>query len=437
MSSLQTKSKNCPAAKIEQAELFISTRPVFLELAMRPLNSFRALLYLEWLLLIVTAAIEIVLYLLNPHQFASWQIVCISLAFGLIGWWFRPYNLKTALLPKVTATLLEAALILATGNLRGPQGFHFISILCIIATIRACLRFRKIGRTIVTGSSIAIFIALVRLHMSQPAPPPVNTIDGQDLQNLAFHIYAVLYFGLILIVTLLLVSTLLAEHQSRQELALANQQLRSYALQIENQATLQERSRIAREIHDSLGHTLAAQSIALENTRVFFDSGPEQAREFLSEAIQLGGRGLQDVRQSITALRQNPVQQKGLTMAIQDLVENFWQSTQLQPTLEIDVDRSLSPKIALAIYRIVQEGLTNIQKHSGASQASINIKIRQNNVVLWIRDNGRGCDLQAPLTGFGWQGMRERARELGGVLNIVSQLQQGCLIEAIFPLGEI
>jgi signal transduction histidine kinase len=396
---------------------------------MGSLSSFRALVYLEWLLLVVTAAIEIVLYVLNPYQSASWQIVLISLAFGAIGWGLRSYHLNTSLAPKVIATLIEAGLILATGNLRGPQGIHFISVLCIIATIRACLRFRQAGRAIVTGSSIAIFIALLRLRL----PPPIA--DQADAQAapafLAIQVYTVLYFVLILVVILLLVSTLLAERQSRQELAVANQQLRSYALQIENQATIQERSRIAREIHDSLGHTLAAQSIALENTKVFFDSAPAQSREFLQEAIQLGGRGLQDVRQSITALRQNPVQQKGLNGAIQDLLDNFQLSTEIQ--LDIDLPEIPPPPIAQAIYRIVQEGLTNIQKHSGAQQGRITINTQANNVVLLITDNGRGCDMRSPIIGFGWQGMRERTKELGGTIEIRSQLQQGCAIEAIFP----
>jgi signal transduction histidine kinase len=404
---------------------------------MGSLSSFRALVYLEWLLLIVTAAIEIVLYVLNPYQSASWQIVLISLAFGAIGWGFRSYHLNTSLAPKVIATLVEAGLILATGNLRGPQGIHFISVLCIIATIRACLRFQQAGRAIVTGSSIAIFIALLRLRLPPLIADPVGRVlpyrnDAQAAPAfLAIQVYTVLYFVLILVVILLLVSTLLAERQSRQELALANQQLRSYALQIENQATIQERSRIAREIHDSLGHTLAAQSIALENTKVFFDSAPAQSREFLQEAIQLGGRGLQDVRQSITALRQNPVQQKGLNGAIQDLLDNFQLSTEIQ--LDIDLPEMPPPPIAQAIYRIVQEGLTNIQKHSGAQQGRITINTQANNVVLLITDNGRGCDMRSPIIGFGWQGMRERTEELGGSIEIRSQLRQGCAIEAIFP----
>jgi signal transduction histidine kinase len=404
---------------------------------MGSLNSFRALLYLEWLLLVVTAAIEIVLYFLNPYQSASWQIVTIALAFGIIrasasGWGWDSDRLNAALVPKVITTLIEAGLILAAGNLRGPQGIHFISVLCIVATIRACLRFRRLGRAIVTGSSIAIFVALLRWR-----PPPLSSNNHLSIEPafLTIQVYTVLYFVLILVVILLLVSTLLAERQSRQELAVANQQLRSYALQVENQATIQERSRIAREIHDSLGHTLAAQSIALENTKVFFDSAPDQSREFLQEAIQLGGRGLQDVRQSITALRQSPLQQKGLAGAVRDLVDDFQSITQVQ--LHIDLSDELPAAIAQAIYRIVQEGLTNIQKHSAAQQAQISIIQQRNQVLLSITDNGRGCDLQSPIAGFGWQGMRERTKELGGTLEIRSQPQQGCEIEAVFILTQV
>jgi signal transduction histidine kinase len=394
-------------------------------------RSFHSLLHLEWLLLFVTAAIEVILYLFNPRQSASWSIVLIGLLFAAVGWWTGHDEIQTEREPKIIATAIEAMLIFVAGNLHGPQGLYFISVLCIIATIRACLRFRSIGQAIAIGSALVIFIAFLKLKV----PPPQEPISEQlAMQILTFQIYSVLYFCLILIVTLLLVRVFLAEQKNRQELAIANQQLRNYALQIESQATLQERSRIAREIHDSLGHTLTAQSIVLQNTQVFFESAPNQAKEFLAEAIELGRRGLQDVRQSITALRQNPVQSKGLEGAIADLVEDFQQATGLQPIVEINVAQTVSPKIAIAIYRIVQEALTNIQKHSGASQAQINIRSTAREVVVTIADNGQGCDLTAPIAGFGWQGMRERTAELGGTLKITSPRRQGCQITAIFPL---
>jgi signal transduction histidine kinase len=83
-------------------------------------------------------------------------------------------------------------------------------------------------------------------------------------------------------------------------------------LQIEDQATLQERSRIAREIHDALGHTLMAQSILLQNTQGFLESDREKAQGFLTESIELGAQALQDVRQSVTSLRNNSLQSVGL-----------------------------------------------------------------------------------------------------------------------------
>ncbi len=109
-------------------------------------------------------------------------------------------------------------------------------------------------------------------------------------------------FGLALLFILLLVNALLSERQSREKLVLANAQLRQYALRIEDQATLQERNRIAREIHDALGHALTAQSIQLENALLFLPPGAEKTASFLQEAKQLGSRALQEVRRSIFML---------------------------------------------------------------------------------------------------------------------------------------
>jgi signal transduction histidine kinase len=389
-----------------------------------PVNAYRTLIYLESLLLAVTATIEVVLYFLNPYRSASWLVIGIAAVFAGVGWWFRRYDRTAPLLPKVVATLLEALIIMGMDNPGGPQRFNFISVLCIVATIRACWRFRVLGRAIVASSSIGLFVMLIRV-------PPVA--PGNELFALSFRVYSVFYFALILTAITLLVSALLAEQQSREELAAANQQLRSYALRIENQATLQERSRIAREIHDSLGHTLMAQAIALENIRVFFDRSPDRAKAFLQEAIALGGRGLQDVRQSITALRQHPVQRQGLLAAVQELVAELQQAMPLEIDLTCDLPPSLPPQLSQTIYRLVQEGLTNIQKHSSAQKVQIEMGQEAQWIRLAIVDDGRGCDPQAPVAGFGWQGMRERVQEWGGTIEIQAAPNRGCTIWVALP----
>ncbi len=256
---------------------------------------------------------------------------------------------------------------------------------------------------------------------------------------------AALLFGLVLVFVLLLVNAFLAERQSRQKLAIANEQLRQYALRIEDQATLQERNRIAREIHDSLGHSLTAQSIQLENASMFLPSNVDKAQVFLSEAKRLGKDALLEVRQSIATLRSDPLQGQSLQDAIASLLRDFRQMTGMEPECQINLSLSASEstyslslpfpaEINTVVYRIVKEALTNIYKHSGATRVKLHLQAQAERLFLLVEDNGKGFDPDQTTTGFGLQGMRERTAALGGVINITSKLGAGCRITAYIPL---
>ena len=230
-----------------------------------------------------------------------------------------------------------------------------------------------------------------------------------------------------------LTDRILAEKQAREELAIANQRIRNYALRAEEVATLQERNRIAREIHDSLGHSLTALNLHLEIALKLSQIQPERSTELLKEAKRLGSIALQDVRQSVSTLRSDPLHGQDLPIAIQKLVDEFQLSNQLKPTCQLDLPSSLSPDIATAIYRIVQEGLTNISKYAQASEVEIAIVSSAMAIELRISDNGSGFTPSHNTTGFGLQGMRERVLSLRGTFEIVSAVDRGCRIVAIIP----
>lgn len=235
---------------------------------------------------------------------------------------------------------------------------------------------------------------------------------------------------------LLLVNALLAERQSREELLLAHDQLRRYALRIEDQATLQERNRIAREIHDALGHALTAQSIQLENALLFLPPDAEKTKSFLREAQQLGSRALQEVRRSISTLRSNPLQGQSLEVAIAKAVTEFSQTTGITPNCTVQLSQPIPIEISTALYRILQESLTNIYKYSAATQVSIHIQ-DLDAIRFQIDDNGQGFDPERNTTGFGLQGMRERTAALGGQFFLTSQPGKGCRITVSIPLPRL
>lgn len=248
------------------------------------------------------------------------------------------------------------------------------------------------------------------------------------------------WFGRLIIFTILLflqilLKALLSEQKSRQELAIAHQQLREYATKIEDIVTLEERNRIAREIHDSLGHYLTVLNINLEAAWKLLGTEPEEAKNFLAEAKQQGSQALKEVRQSVSALRQNPLQNANLNESINLLIAEFYKTTNILPRQKINISPYLSNEVKITVYRIIQESLTNIYKYANATDIEILLYQQTDSLYLKIIDNGNGFNLAENTTGFGLQSMQERILALAGTLQIVTEPQQGCKILVKIPLS--
>ncbi len=353
------------------------------------------------------------------------------MCFGLMG--LKLPTKKTR--DKVLYTGLEFGLLFLAFLLDSrPDFFPLVS---LIILIRSCLIFEQVGRLIVAGLVFIAFLVtlFVRSAPHRPRHGPIPESIASTILTLKLN--AAVTFGLALLFILLLVNALLAERQSREKLLLANERLRQYALRIEDQATLQERNRIAREIHDALGHALTAQSIQLENAQLFLPPNAEKTASFLQEAKQLGSRALQEVRRSISTLRADPLQGQSLEVAIAKAVNEFRQTSGILPDSMIQVSQPIPAEISTALYRIIQESLTNIYKHSAATQVSIHLRESPEAIQLQINDNGQGFNPERNTTGFGLQGMRERTAALGGQFFLVSQPGKGCRITVSIPLPRL
>ncbi len=394
-------------------------------------HSFRLILYLEWILLGLAFLLEIRPNRFEPNAAAQTLVILVLIGFGLMG-----LKLPTqATRHKILYTALELGLFGLTFLLDRRTGFF--PLLGLIIVIRSCLIFQQAGRLIVTG---IVFIASLLMLFSEvpftPSPRHRPEIPSESLIStiLTLNLNTAITFGLTLLFILLLVNALLAERQSREKLLLANEQLRQYALRIEDQATLQERNRIAREIHDALGHALTAQSIQLENALLFLPPDAEKSKSFLQASQGLGALALQEVRRSIATLRSNPLNGRSLKDAIAASISTFHSTTGIEPNYTLQLSQPIPTEISTALYRILQESLTNISKHSGATQVSIHLQQHHDTIHLQIADNGKGFDRDRNTTGFGLQGMRERTAALGGHFLLASQLQQGCRITVSIPL---
>lgn len=389
-------------------------------------HPFPFLLHLEWIILgfVILDACIPRLYFVPINS----MVVFIAVAlFGLQGlylpksnhWFKYPYTLFSLVI-----------LVALSGGL--PRLFFAPS---IVLVMRSCLMFKALGRlTIIVFSFIFLWL---RLSARIKDLPLINTTNPAELVPLIRWGFSLLY-GMCVVFVLMTVDALVTERRNQESLTLAHEQLREYALRIENQATLEERNRIAREIHDSLGHHLTALNIQLETGLKLWHIDPDRAYSYLVQAKASGSQALQAIRESVSTLRKDSLAGKLLQEAIGELCNSFQTATNIIPQCQIAILPELPNPIPLTIYRIVQEALTNICKHAGINDRSVvvSIKIFVNGgrVKLEIKDNGRGFATDQNRSGFGLQSMEERVKALGGDLVIESALEEGCRIFAQIPL---
>jgi two-component system, NarL family, sensor histidine kinase UhpB len=221
----------------------------------------------------------------------------------------------------------------------------------------------------------------------------------------------------------------------------AEEQLRASRTALRSLATRQqdiredERTRIAREIHDSLGQALTALKLHLAAAQEAAREAPALGNR-LAETAAMVDDLVKMVRRIATELRPPILDQLGVPAALEWLAQDFSRRTAIRcETAFMSTDGAISRELATALFRIVQEGLTNISRHAGASLVQIGLGMRSQCVTLEISDDGRGIT-EAATTGpqsLGILGMRERAAALGGVLEVVPRGGGGTRITAWFP----
>jgi len=209
--------------------------------------------------------------------------------------------------------------------------------------------------------------------------------------------------------------------QEHHALSEANRQLRGYAATIEQLATSRERVRLARAMHDTLAHTLAAMVIQLEAVDALYEVDPDAAQAQLGKASREARIGLDETRQAILDLRSAPVEELGLDKALGQLVHRFEQRNGIQATWTPNGSPThLLPVQANALYRIAEEALNNVERHSGARRVDVSMEYGDG-VTLSIRDNGAGFDPHNVDEGrYGLLGIRERATLVDGEVEIIS-----------------
>lgn len=234
----------------------------------------------------------------------------------------------------------------------------------------------------------------------------------------------------------------------RERLAVTHRQLQLHAEQLEELVATRERTRIARELHDGLGHYLTAIHVQLEAARALLAKSPEAALKGIGRAQSLSRQGLTDVRQSVSLLRQGAESdQQELPEALETIVTT-WSSEEQQAVFEV---RGAVPRVNEAVQhalrRILQEALSNVHHHARASRTLVTLTADERWVQLDVRDDGKGGPVVSeirresdadtasePRRQWGLRSMQERVEALGGELTLGTGAGQGYHVQVRVPI---
>jgi signal transduction histidine kinase len=226
-------------------------------------------------------------------------------------------------------------------------------------------------------------------------------------------------------------------HRQALQLETLNQELRRLSTRLMT-AQDEERRRFARDLHDGIGQELAAAKIMLDSMVQPSSIGLDKDQA-IEEAVEIVDRAIQQVRSMSHLLHPPLLDEGGLFCALRWFLEGLTERTGIHTSLDLQPPEfpRLAPNLERALFRIVQEGLTNVFRHSEARTAKVTLIRKENSVMLTVRDDGKGVtesitQLRPGSFGVGIGGMRERARELGGELRMINA-HPGTIVEIQIP----
>ena len=211
-------------------------------------------------------------------------------------------------------------------------------------------------------------------------------------------------------------------------------QLEEYAKMTEHMGQMQERNRLAREIHDTLGHTLTGLAVGLDAVVATVGDVPnETTKDQLSKLSDMSRNGLLEVRRSVSQLKPDVSEKLPLREAITKMITDMRSVSDTEIFFSYEAESlNFDEDEESAIYRVVQEGITNAIRHGRASKIYITLKQEYGSVLLKIKDNGTGCD--EIKEGFGTKHILERIHMLNGDVVFISKAGEGFTIEATIPI---
>lgn len=278
-------------------------------------------------------------------------------------------------------------------------------------------------------TSIETYLAYYRSDVRSIMLAAKNILDSLNL--LLFVVYTILLMRIQMSEKERILQLNRQLNDANEELQRVNSQMEEYSRESIKNAETQERNRLAREIHDTLGHTLTGIITGLDACITLIDMAPGAVKEQLKVIADVARKGMTDVRRSVKALRPDALEKMELGQALEQMMEESKRASGIEidycctaPLTHFNKDEEE------IIYRIVQESITNAIRHGKASKIMIAITMEYNVVYIWIKDNGIGCVKIEK--GFGLHHMEERLGMLHGSLNCYGD--NGFVLEAGIPI---
>lgn len=264
----------------------------------------------------------------------------------------------------------------------------------------------------------------------------ITEINLETIQLLGVPVQRTIAFGMVGVIVGLLINI---QRLQRRKLVTANVMLSKHADTLEELATSRERNRLARELHDTLAHTLSSQILTLEALRLSPPPDKSEMQAVLMSLIENSREGLSETRRALKDLRSKQLEDFGLKNSLDLLLTDA--ATRSDCAVVFNIEDNLPPiskAIEQCIYRIAQEGIENIIRHSDASKIKLSITHVHHAIVFEISDNGRGFYVERInlAESHGIKGMRERALEVGGKFEIISRKKRGTHIKVTFEVPD-
>ena len=218
--------------------------------------------------------------------------------------------------------------------------------------------------------------------------------------------------------------------EEEERKVILNKELMEANIRLNEMTIVEERNRIARDLHDTIGHGLTGTIMGLEMVQVLIDDDLEKAKDMISNLKDRSRENLVRVREVVNTLNPNENISKGIE-SFEELIASFKASTNVEIDFEIQGQVfKINPNINIVIYRIIQEGLTNAIRHGKADKIQISLSFNKKDVDLYIKDNGSG--VEGINKGFGLKSMEDRVFSLGGTISFMSK--DGFTILARIPV---